>query len=396
MRIRSLILLYLTISVAFLGYSLLITILTPMFLHPLEGQFLQHLSAARRMIYLGCLLGLYPLAQFFSAPILGALSDKFGRRPVLCSSALVVTICYAAIAWSLQQTHLPLLYIAVTLCGLFEGMIAVSQGAITDLISPEQHSQYFGYIYMSISLAFVIGPLGGGLIAHSFSSATPFYWVACLTALMWLWMITSFKETCHKLNANISYTSAFTNLSGLWKKSKLRIVFGINALVYIAVCGFFRCYPVYLVAHFHMGVLEESIFIGYVSIPIVLTNAGLTAWLGKRFSISRIYIWATVITALGLILVILPLPKYFLWISLFIAGLGTALCLPHSAALIASRASSQQQGAMLGNNQALNVGMEALTGFAGGALAALWLPLPLLSFAVFALLGGMILYYKFA
>ena len=81
---------------------------------------------------------------------------------------------------------------------------------------------------------------------------------------------------------------------------------------------------------------------------------------------------------------------------MFIAGLGTALCLPHSAALIASRASSQQQGAMLGNNQALNVGMEALTGFAGGALAALWLQLPLLSFAVFALLGGMIMYYKFA
>ena len=78
--------LYVVVFVGFLGYSLMITVFTPMILANDNGMLPATSSAPTRSIVLGLLLCLYPLGQFVGAPILGALSDRLGRRPVLIGS----------------------------------------------------------------------------------------------------------------------------------------------------------------------------------------------------------------------------------------------------------------------------------------------------------------------
>jgi MFS family permease len=114
-------------------------------------------------------LALYPLGQFLGSPVLGALSDRYGRRPILIASLSSTTILYVGIASALAGQNLALLMATCLLAGLSESNIVLAQSAIADTASRADRSRLFGYIYLSASLAYVVGPLGGGQLADSSS-----------------------------------------------------------------------------------------------------------------------------------------------------------------------------------------------------------------------------------
>src|SRR5580700_1019658 len=90
--------LYIVIFFGFMGFSMELTLFTPLFMYGEEGLLPQGLSLDFRVLILGIYLALFPCAQFFGSPILGTLSDRFGRRKVLLFSLFVACFCYAGIA----------------------------------------------------------------------------------------------------------------------------------------------------------------------------------------------------------------------------------------------------------------------------------------------------------
>src|SRR3712207_5300992 len=106
--IRKLLPLYVVVFVGFLGYSLLIAVFTPMILRNDNGMLAASSSTAQRSVVLGVLLALYPLGQFLGSPVMGSLSDRFGRRPVLVASLTATTVLYGGIAAALAIKSLPL------------------------------------------------------------------------------------------------------------------------------------------------------------------------------------------------------------------------------------------------------------------------------------------------
>src|SRR5215469_6895072 len=99
----SLLPLYVVIFFGFVGYSLMITVFTPMFLKPEAGMLPASATTSYRTVVLGIILGLYPAGQFIGSPVMGAMSDRYGRRPILLISLAVTTACYAVIASALQM-----------------------------------------------------------------------------------------------------------------------------------------------------------------------------------------------------------------------------------------------------------------------------------------------------
>jgi len=192
--------LYVVVFMGFIGYSLMITVFTPMLLRSDRAMLPAGTALSTRTILLGVLLCLYPLGQFVGSPILGSLSDRFGRRPILLISLAATTACYVLISLAITVNSLALLAIASIIAGLAEANIVTAQSAIADVIPPEQRNRYFGYIYMAVSLAYIIGPLGGGKLTDSnlvpwFSDATPFWAVFILLALTLLAVLLGFRET---------------------------------------------------------------------------------------------------------------------------------------------------------------------------------------------------------
>jgi DHA1 family tetracycline resistance protein-like MFS transporter len=231
----------------FIGYSLMITVFTPMLLRSDRAMLPPGTTLSTRTILLGVLLSLYPLGQFIGSPILGSLSDRFGRRPILLISLDATTACYVLISFAITVNSLALLAIASVIAGLAEANIVTAQSAIADVIPPEQRNRYFGYIYMAVSLAYIIGPLGGGKLTDSnlvswFSDATPFWAVFVLLALTLQAVLLGFRET-KAPSGEAPARESLASLLAVFSDRRRRRFYGINFLLYLAIFGFFRSIP---------------------------------------------------------------------------------------------------------------------------------------------------------
>ena len=379
----------------FIGYSLMITVFTPMLLRSDRAMLPADTGLSTRTILLGLLLCLYPLGQFVGSPILGSLSDRFGRRPILLISLGATTACYVLISLAITVNSLALLAIASMIAGLAEANIVTAQSAIADVIPPEQRNRYFGYIYMAVSLAYIIGPLGGGKLTDSklvswFSDATPFWAVFFLLALTLLAVLLGFRETKAPGGGEARARESLASLLAVFSDRRRRRFYGINFLLYLAIFGFFRSYPMYLVDEFRLDVSAVSEFVAWVGLPIVLVNLWLTGFLTGRLPIKTITIASGLLTGLFMIALILPRGEAGLWPLLFLAGAALAVCLPSCATLLSNAADPAEQGRAMGNNQAIQVGAEALSGLAAGLLAALLVKLPLIVLGAVSILAGIL------
>jgi MFS family permease len=385
--------LYLVVFIGFVGYSLMITVFTPLLLDDQGGLLPQSASLLQRTLVLGALLALYPLAQFVGSPILGALSDRFGRRPVLLCSLFASVCFYGLIALALHLQSLGLLMAACLLAGLSEANIAIAQSAIADIAPAAERSRLFGYVYLSSSLAYVVGPLAGGKLADPgvvswFGYPTPFLAVAGLLLGTLALTAARFREThAPAADTAIGIGRAFANVGAAFTRSRLRPLFLANFVLYLAIFGFFRVYPIYLVDHFGMGISRESEFIAWVAVPIVIANLGLVAFLSRRLDPRRLTVRFGLALAVALVAVVIPHPEGALWITLAVCSFALAVCLPSMAAMISAAVGPEQQGSALGSNQSLQVGAEGLSGLAGGALATISTAFPLPAMGALALLG---------
>jgi MFS family permease len=255
-RLRRVLPLYLVVFVGFVGYSLMIAIFTPLVLR-VDGGMLPHdTSAAGRTIALGVLLALYPLAQFLGAPVIGGVADV---APV------------------------------------------------------QQRSRLFGYVYLSSSLAYVVGPLAGGKLADRhlvswFDYATPFWAASGLLVAVLAFTALAFTETSAQPRRDepISVTGAFTSLADAARPGRMRRLFLTNFVLYLSIFGFFRVYPMYLINRFDMTVARESLFVAWVAVPIVVANLGLVGWLARRMTARQMARRCSIVLGVAMATIVIP------------------------------------------------------------------------------------------
>lgn len=144
----------------------------PGLLHRLSG------SADVSMLY-GAVVASYAFAQFISAPVLGALSDRFGRRPVLLVSIAGAAVDYGVMAFTPVAWGL---LIGRLIAGATSANVAVAASYITDLTSDERRTRYIGYVSGAYSAGFILGPVVGGLLV-GLGSRAPFLAASALCGL---------------------------------------------------------------------------------------------------------------------------------------------------------------------------------------------------------------------
>lgn len=168
---------FVTVVLTVLGFGLLIPVLPE-----LAKEFRGGDVAAGSDTH-GALLSVYALMQFFGAPVLGALSDQFGRRKVILIALAGAALDYAAMALA---PNLAALFIARMVGGVTAGVMAAANAYVADVTPPEKRAQGFGLIGAAFGLGFIIGPLVGGTLG-AIDLRLPFWAAASCATLNWLY-----------------------------------------------------------------------------------------------------------------------------------------------------------------------------------------------------------------
>ncbi len=154
----------LIVFLGFIGISMPYLIFPSLFLNPEYSILPGSWGESSRVISLGITLAAYPLGQFIGSPILGALSDDYGRKGILSGSLGVAAFCYLLSGLAISWSHLELLVISRFLAGLMEGNISIARAMAADLKTISKHKS-FGQINAVTSIAYLLGPLAGGVMS---------------------------------------------------------------------------------------------------------------------------------------------------------------------------------------------------------------------------------------
>jgi len=164
---------FVTFVLGVLGFGLLIPVL-PRLVTQFQGGNVAEGSHAY-----GALIGIFALMQFFCAPILGALSDRFGRRRVI-----LIALCGASIDYLIMglAPNLTWLFISRMIAGMTAGMMAAANAYVADVTPPQRRAQNFGLLGAAFGLGLVIGPAVGGVLGN-INIRLPFFAASGLAAL---------------------------------------------------------------------------------------------------------------------------------------------------------------------------------------------------------------------
>jgi MFS transporter, DHA1 family, tetracycline resistance protein len=186
-----------------IGFTLPLPILPKMFLDPEHSILPITYSHGYRNFLLGIVMMSFPLGQLIGSPILGRLSDRYGRKPTIIFSLGGNVLGYLLAGIGILSQNISDIFAGLFICGFCEGNIAISQSVVADITMHEpiaKRSILFGWIEMFICIGAIIGPLLGGLLSDSqyvswFSFATPFWAAAFMTFLGVIVILFCSKET---------------------------------------------------------------------------------------------------------------------------------------------------------------------------------------------------------
>lgn len=356
---RSLFPIFFTVFLDMLGVGIIIPVLAPILLDPASGVLPPAHSLATRTVVLGLLGAAYPLAQFFGAPILGAVSDRVGRKRVLLVSLAGTMLGYVLFAFGVVSASLPLLFLSRLIDGFTGGNISTAMSAIADLSDDQSKAKNFGLIGMAFGLGFILGPYLGGKMSDPtvvswFSFATPFWFAALLAliniALVHWW----FTETLHTPSlVRVSLLSGVRNLKRAMQMPSLRGMFAVMFLLSFGFTFFTQFFQVFLIEKFSFTQSAIGDLFAFTGLWIAVTQGLLSRPVSARFSPPQVL--SVMLLALGLTFPLLLLPErpWGLYVILPIIAIGNGLIQPNATALISSLTDRQSQGEILGINQSV-------------------------------------------
>ena len=210
-----------------MGFGIIMPVL-PNLLIELTGE-----SVAQAAIYGGWLSFVYAAMQFVFGPIMGNLSDRFGRRPVLLAALAVYAISYTVMG--LAPT-LAWLFVARVVAGITGASFSVAYAYIADITPPEKRAQNFGLIGVAFGLGFIIGPALGGIVGDMFGTRAPFFLSAALAALNCIFGAFVLSESLPRARRrafSLTRSNAVTALKELGHQNRIVLWYAGSLLVWM-------------------------------------------------------------------------------------------------------------------------------------------------------------------
>lgn len=394
---KILITIFLTVFIDLLGVGILIPVIPQLFANPLSTDYMLPFGYTLNQGYmlLGLLIAVYPIGQFIATPILGQLSDKYGRKKILSIALLGTAISYVLFAVAIITKNIPLLFASRFFDGITGGNISIAQAMIGDVSTPENRAKNFGMLGAAFGLGFIFGPYLGGKLSDPsviswFTAAVPFYFAAFLAFVNMLSVLFLVPETNKNLRTeDLTWGKSISNIKRAMQMKGMSALFFTNFLFFGGFTFFTTFFGVFLINKFSFTQGNIGDFFAYVGIWSVFTQAVLTSAFSKKFTEPQILKYS--LAGAGFMVLAYFLPNHS-WQLLLIPPfftVCTGLTMANINSLLSKSAPADQRGEIMGISSSVQALAQAIPAILSGFIAAALAPTtPLLIAAMTIILSG--------
>jgi len=324
---------------------------------------------ADQAFWYGVVAAAFGLANFVASPILGALSDHFGRRPVMLLGFMGLGVSFFGTA---MTTSLIGLIIARTLGGAMQANVAIANAYVADISAPEERAKRFGFLGAMMGVGFIVGPVVGGLLG-AVNLHLPFYFAGSLTLMNLLYGYFVLPESL-PLDKRKAFSWRSANpATSLRKLGQLKGVGPLVGVVAFSGLAQFVLYTVWVLHNsfkFGWGPRENGWSLAAVGIVAVLVQGVLLGRLLKRLSPQKLAMWGLVSSAMAYTLWGAATEGWMMYAVIAVNLLGGTVTASVQS-MISSAADSKSQGQTMGAVSSLNGLMAVLAPMLGAPMLAM-------------------------
>jgi DHA1 family tetracycline resistance protein-like MFS transporter len=354
---RKLFSIILVVFIDLLGFSLIL---------PLLPYYAESFQA--NAIATGMLVASYAVAQLIGAPILGRLSDRFGRRPVLLASVLGTFAGFLLLGFA---NALWMLFASRIIDGLTGGNLSIAQAYITDVTSPAQRAKGLGMIGAAFGLGFIIGPAAGGLLSQ-WGYAVPALAAAGLSfvnlLLIYAWLPESLaperRSADPKDRPAVSLAALLAALKRPFTGSLLiaRFFFGVAFAIFQTI------FSLYTLTKFGLSAAQTGYILAYVGVLSVITQGFLVGWISKRVREDILIVACVALMALSLLGWALASSVVALLVIMAPTAFSGGLLNTLLSSTLTKAVDNKETGGILGLSASIESSTRIIAPIAGGVL----------------------------
>ncbi len=331
---------FITLLIDVTGFGIIIPVLPKLISELIHGT----LSDASR--YGGWLMFAYAITQFLFSPVLGGLSDRFGRRPILLLSLFGFGLDYLLLAFAPNITWL---FIGRLVAGVMGASFTTATAYIADISTPEKRAQNFGMIGVAFGLGFIIGPLVGGLLGQ-FGSRVPFLAAAGLTLLNWLYGFLVLPESLAPENRRAFNWKRANPAGSLLQLKKYPVIMGlVGALLFIYIAGYATqsTWTYFTMERFHWNEAWVGYSLAFVGLMVAVVQGGLIGLVVPRLGPERSVYLGLLLYSVGFVLFAFATQGWMMFAFIIPYSLG-GIAGPSLQGIISGQVPANEQGELQG------------------------------------------------
>lgn len=355
MQKRVLAVLFGTLLLDMIGVGMIFPVLPAIFTDSTSPYFmLQGYSVEMQFFMAGVLTALFSVVQFIVAPLLGELSDVYGRKRLLTIGIAVFALSQLVFGFAIAVMSLPLLFISRAISGLGAANFSIAQAAIADVTPPQDRAKNFGLVGAAFGIGFILGPLLGGVISDLSASATAPFWVAGALGIINLVFVTWFLPETRKVSAEERHRfdvwRGLHNVRSAITDVDARPVYLTNFLSQAGFAFFTTFIGILLVVKFDFTPGMVGAFFAVVGIWVAITQAVILRLVLDRFKDKTILRWGLVMLAFSSASYAFLPNVVALYAVMPLVAIGQGLAIATITALVSKGVSESKQGVALGIN----------------------------------------------
>jgi DHA1 family tetracycline resistance protein-like MFS transporter len=328
---RPLLIIFLTIFVNLIGFGIII---------PLLPFYAETFGASP--IVIGLLFAVFSLCQLVAAPVLGDLSDRYGRRPILIFSLLGTVVSFAMLALAHSVV---MLFLARVVDGLSGGNISTARAYVADVTEPKDRARAYGLIGAAFGLGFIMGPALSGLLAQV-SYTAPIWAAAGLTfvaaAMAWFWL----PETVHRAHAGVGNPLSY--LPELLERTPIRRVLTVDFIYWFAFSIFQTTFALFAARRFDFNASRTGYFMAAFGVLGAVIQGGFIRPIVKRTGDKTMFIAGALFSIAGLAAAATAHSVTLFAISLVPLAFGMGFGHPTVSSLVSRAGRGDEQGRVQG------------------------------------------------